>query len=122
MAGVKNRCSSASWVLSVMPVASKSSALNLPPSGASAFHTDASSPAPAAPERRSSTVSVAVAMPAPASDRAISSPRPPPGAAPTSARPASTGSPGVWRSSGVGTGSPTLRATRLPTVLLTIWV
>lgn len=106
----------------MIPVASKTSALNLSGEGASEFHTVASRPAAAAASRSSSFISVAVSTPAAPRMETTVAPSRPSGAAPTNARPSSSGEPGSQRSSGVGTGSPTFFATKFPTGALTIWV
>lgn len=104
-----------------MPVASKTSPLNLSGEGASEFHTLASRSAAAAASRRCSCISVATSTPAePRMDTTVA-PSLPPGAAPTSTRPSTNGLPGSQRWSGVGTGSPTFFAISLPTGALTIW-
>ena len=122
MAGWKKRCSSDSCSLVVIPDASNTSALNLSPDGAAEFHSGASRPAAAAASRSCSSISVAAFTPAWASTATAGPPSRPPGAAPTRALPLSTGSPGEYRSSGVGTGSPRVLASVLATGAFTICV
>src|SRR3954447_25839516 len=118
--GWKKRWRATSWVESAMPVASKTSALKRWSPGASALKTAASRRAAAAAERTGCSRLVAVSACASCSTRASgSTSRAAPGAAPSRTRPRMTGSPGEWRSSATGRGSPVRLATKRPTGELT---
>src|SRR3954447_7583687 len=120
--GWKKRWSATSCVESAMPVASKTSALKRWSPGASALNTAASRRAAAAAERTGSSRRGAVWAWASCSPRASgSTSRAVPGAAPSRTRPRTTGSPGLWRSSSTGRGSPVRLATKRPTGELTTW-